>query len=184
MFNYNDIVKLIKSNGKIIENIKAIAQPKTIFIQDEKVPIEENDIIEVKLPSGVIERKVVIDPGYHGKHSGFPAYQCKVKSVNQVSNSSNKVIYNINGNNAKVNINSLDQSTNNVTITPQEVFTQLENTIKTQIEDNQIILEMLEEMKQHQGKSTFTEKYQKFIANTANYMSIISPFIPALTQML
>ena len=184
MFKYNDRVKLIKPDGQIIENIEAIAQPDMVFIKDEKIPVEENDIIERTLPSGVIERKMVVDPGYHGKHAGFSAYQCKVKSINQINKKTQNIVYNINGTNSKVNINSVDNSTNNITVTPQEIFLQLEKVISEQIENNQELIKRLTEMKENQGKPMFKDKYQGFIASAANYMTIIAPFIPALTQML
>jgi len=39
-------------------------------------------------------------------------------------------------------------------------------------------------MEAAKGTSGFTQKYQNFIASAANHMTVLAPFIPALTQML
>lgn len=185
MFDYPDTVRLIKSNGQIIENIKAMAQPGLIAIPDENVPVEENDIFERKLPSGIVEQWIIIDPGYYGKHSGFPAYQCKVKKASQIQKPiMQNVVYNINGYNAKVNINSHDESINSVNINPDSVFDKLIEVIQKNLAESNEIIELVNEMRSERGKPTFLQKYQNFIAATANYISIIAPFIPALTQMI
>jgi hypothetical protein len=183
MFEYRDIVTLIKKDGTIINNIAAIAQPKTICIRDKNVPVEEGDFLQRILPNGVVERKVITDTGYFGDHKNFSPYQCKVESVKKISTKSQN-IYNINGNNSKVNINTVDNSTNNVTLTPENLFVELCSVIEEQIQDNIDIKNCLKELKFHHGKSSFLEKYQNFIATSASHMSIIAPFIPALTQML
>ena len=165
MIDYNDKVKLIKQDGRVFVNIKANAQTDIIFIQDEKISVEKNDIIERKSSIGVIERTIVIDPRYFSNHAGFEGYQCKVKS------------------NSKVNINSIDDSINNVTNTPEKVFEQLEKVISEQIKNNQKLLKQLFDLKENKGKPTFIGKYKIFIMSAANHMSLLAPFIPALTQM-
>jgi hypothetical protein len=185
MFDYNDKVKLIKKTGNSIDNISAMAQPGLIFIQDEKVPVEEGDTIERKLPNGVVEQWVVIEPGYYGSDPDFPAYQCKVKRSSKIIDSKpQQIVYNVNGVNAKVNINSADNSTNNVTVNPSDVFDKLTDLIRENIQDNSELIRLIDEMKQQQGKSGFLSNYQSFIASAANHMTLVAPFIPALTQMI
>ncbi len=53
-------LRLIKADGTIIENIPASIQKK-IFINDVKIPVEEGDILEFKLPSGIERRLLVTD---------------------------------------------------------------------------------------------------------------------------
>jgi len=185
MFDYNDKVKLIKKDGDIIENISANTQPGLICIEDEKVPVEDGDTIERKLPNGIIEQWIVTDPGYYGSHSGFPAYQCKVKKASQIKDSKpQQIIYNVNGTNARVNINSTDNSTTNITVNPSEIFDKLTHLLKESISDNAELLELIGDMRQTQGQPGFLVKYQNFIASAANHMTLIAPFIPALTQMI
>lgn len=185
MFDYPDKVRLIKNDGSIIENIQAMAQPGLICIADEKVPVEDNDVIERKLPNGIVERWTVTDPGYYGEHSGFPAYQCKVRKTTQIEKPIvQSIVYNINGYNAKVNINSHDESTNSININPEEVFDKLLDLIKINVQNYDELVNLLIEMRNAIGKPSFLQKYQSFIATAANHVSIIAPFIPALTQMI
>jgi hypothetical protein len=51
-------------------------------------------------------------------------------------------------------------------------------------EEQTQILNKLDELESAKGESIFTQKYQEFIASAANHISLLSPFIPALTQML
>ena len=48
-FNYEN-VRLIKQNGSIINNIKALVQPDMIFVNDASICFDEGDIIESLLP--------------------------------------------------------------------------------------------------------------------------------------
>lgn len=46
MFDYPDVVRLVKANGHAVESIDAMAQPGLICISDESIPVEDTDIIE------------------------------------------------------------------------------------------------------------------------------------------
>jgi hypothetical protein len=50
--------------------------------------------------------------------------------------------------------------------------------------DNAALLERVRIMEENKGKNTFTKAYTDFIAVAANHISILSPFIPALTEMV
>jgi len=60
----NDVVKLVKSNGKQYENIKASIQSDIILIADIELPIEEGDYILRELPNGLVETYLVLDRGF------------------------------------------------------------------------------------------------------------------------
>jgi len=51
-------------------------------------------------------------------------------------------------------------------------------------EDRRKILDALAALQESHGKPSFTQQYTKFIAMAADYMTLLSPFIPQLTQML
>jgi len=183
LLEYKEKVKLIKKNGQIINDILAIVQPKKIFIKDKTAPIEEGDFFEITLPSGIVQKKKVIDPGYFGDHPKFPAYQCEVENIKMENSKAKQSIYNISGPNSRININSIDHSKNQVNLSEKDIFKELEKAID-RIENNQKIKENLNELRAHQKKESFTQKYKEFISACANHMSIISPFIPALTEMI
>ena len=186
MFKYNEIIKLIKTNGQVFENIKVIITPDTVFIEDEKIPVEANDTIEHILPSGIVQIFEILDPGYCGKHKGFPAYKCKIrkKSNNSKNNKISPVTYNLHGTNSRVNVNSVDNSVNNIILDENNVFDELMNTIEKQLDGNIELLNLVKDLQNEKGKPNFLKKYQDFISKTSSHMAIISPFIPILTQMI
>jgi hypothetical protein len=97
------------------------------------------------------------------------------------------VIYNLTGANARFNINSVDSSTNVVSQTPAELFEALRLVIQSQIpvsREQQELLRTAGELEQETGKPGFAPRYARFMALAANHMEVLTPFIPALTQML
>ncbi len=86
----------------------------------------------------------------------------------------------------KVNINSTDNSTT-ITIDSSSIFGGLSTAINNApIEEKQKaqLLAKVEDLKQSEGSSAFVNNYKEFIRNAANHMSVISPFIPALTSLI
>jgi nucleoside phosphorylase len=76
---HNASVTLVKPDGSRIDGIPAVVQPKLIIIDNAAIPVEEGDVIERTLPSGVVERYTVVDPGFHDG-LGIPAhYQIRFK---------------------------------------------------------------------------------------------------------
>jgi hypothetical protein len=59
----------------------------------------------------------------------------------------------------------------------------IQTRIENEVERIQI-LNKLDELEEAKGKNSFTQKYQEFIASAADHVTILAPFIPALTQML
>ena len=78
----HDTVRLIKSDGQRFDDIKASVQRGKVFTADPNIPIEEGDVFERDLPSGVIECFRVTDPGYYSSTGGIPAhYQTRVQKI-------------------------------------------------------------------------------------------------------
>ena len=70
----NDVVTLVKADGTRYGNIKATVQAKLILTGDAKLPIEEGDCFERRLPNGTVESYEVLDPGFFAGMSGMPAH--------------------------------------------------------------------------------------------------------------
>lgn len=87
--------------------------------------------------------------------------------------------------NARVNINSTDQSVNSITVTQKQLFTTIRDTVAQQIagEDQQTILTKLDELEHAQGTKSFSEKFTAFLAVTADYITVLGPFMPALAEL-
>ncbi len=96
-------------------------------------------------------------------------------------------IYNVQGENARVNVNSNDHSVNVVTKSKEEFFATLQQRIESRIpegQEKQQILNALTALQESHGKPLFAQRYTDFIAAAANHVALLTPFIPALTEML
>ena len=102
-------------------------------------------------------------------------------------NEGSTTIYNVQGDNARVNVNSTDHSVNVVTKSKEEFFTTLHQRIESGVpdgEERQKILSALTALQGSHGKPSFAKHYTDFIAAAANHVVLLTPFIPALTEML
>jgi hypothetical protein len=105
------------------------------------------------------------------------------KGVAPVEKEASITIGHING---KVNINSTDNSTN-FSIDSSSIFSGLSDAINNALIDaphKAQLLAKVEDLKKSEGTIGFTQKYKEFVQNSANHMSVISPFIPALTSLI
>lgn len=86
----------------------------------------------------------------------------------------------------KANINSIDNSIN-ISATSNKVFTDLKNALHNSElspqEKERLIID-IDHMQKEQGKDGFVKKYQSFMQNAANHMTVFAPFLPELTKLL
>lgn len=186
----NDVVKLVKINGDVIDDIPAHVQPKMIFISDANLPIEEGDKLVRVLPNGLIESYEVLDRGYHGAIRGIAAhYQVKVRKETSIESKKTESIINIYnmGDNSRINNSSEDNSTNIVINTDNKIFGQIRDAFDKldDDEEKEKMKKLVDEIhNEYANKSpTRGEKYKEFIALTAAHIGIIAPFIPELTKL-
>jgi len=89
--------------------------------------------------------------------------------------------FNIHGPNARVNIDSTDNSTN---VVHQGVpFSELRTAIELGVSDGverTAILQRLSDLEAANDRESGAKRYQAFIAAAANHMTIIGPYLPAL----
>ncbi len=96
-------------------------------------------------------------------------------------------IYNLHGPQSRVNVQSEDHSTNVSSETEQQLFKCIREAIARGVSDGgqkAEILRRLDVLETSNNSSEFLSNYQAFINVLASHMTIILPFIPALTQML
>lgn len=107
----------------------------------------------------------------------------KIKGNEKMEKDSKIVIGTING---KTNINSVDNSIN-LTSSSNMVFDNLKNAILGSSLNNQekekMILDV-NNMEDGHKNGSFTKRYQEFMQNAANHMTLLSPFIPELSKLL
>jgi len=155
----------------------------------KKIPLEEDDKIYRILPNGLVETYIVLDRGFYSASHGIRGhYQAKVRKERSIKKAEYKSITNVNnvsGNNSRVNINSTDNSLNYVNNSSM-LFKDLKKALLTIEDDKAKIesIELLKEMEDTKNTPSFLNKYQSFIGILANHMTLIAPFIPALTQLI
>lgn len=178
-------ITLIKKTGETIKDIEANVQTKKIFSEDASIIIEEGDVFERILPNGAIEQYLVIDRGFYKGMRGMPDhYQTSVEKVTARKEKQNNIVYNINSESGKINVNSIDNSTT-ITLTEndEKTFETLLSIAKS-MDNSEEIAENILAMKSQIGKPEFGKKYNDFIQSVANHMTIFAPFIPTITKFI
>ncbi len=95
--------------------------------------------------------------------------------------------YYVQGENARVNVNSTDHSVNIVMKSREEFFAAIRQRIESGVSDPEKkgkILNALAAMEESHGKPSFAQRYTELIGTAADHLSLLTPFIPALTEML
>ena len=98
-----------------------------------------------------------------------------------------KTVYNVTGPNARVNVSSLDASTNIVNVDAKQLFVSMREAIeKSAIEEpaRTDLTQKIIEMEKSQGAPSFPQKYADFMQLAATHIAVFQPFLQALTQLL
>ena len=88
------------------------------------------------------------------------------------------------GHQNRTNIGGVDSSTNSLTI---DVFEQLQSTVINNIDnaaDRDALLALIKQMEEKKGSSDFKEIYTKFLVTAGHHMTVLAPFLPALSAYL
>jgi len=88
------------------------------------------------------------------------------------------------GHQNKTVIGSTDNSTN--TISTENVFQQVIDAVNSSIgneNDRKEIVELVEAMQSAQGTSEYKPLFQKWVGYLADYVTVLGPFFPALSQL-
>lgn len=94
---------------------------------------------------------------------------------------SNVTIKNVSGSNISIGSSHVKQSTEG----SEAVFNQLIEAIKaSDIEHKEPLVTAAHEMQRNCGSEGFGAAYKRFIASAANHMTVVAPFLPALTTLL
>ena len=90
------------------------------------------------------------------------------------------------GDNARLNVNSTDNSTNIASIANEQLFIRMQETARSISDETERteIVARLHELEKARGSGGFLQAYQNFMASAANHMTVFAPFLPILAQML
>lgn len=113
----NDRVSLVKKDGTVFKkDIKALVTKGKVQIHDPKLPIEVGDHLLRELPSGLVEDYLVDDPVLHSGLASIEAFYIVhvTRTGGQVQPQAaiQSITAHFHGDNARMNIQSTDNSTN------------------------------------------------------------------------
>ncbi len=184
-----DTVSLLKKNGETHTQIKANVQKNKMTIHRSDLLIESGDLIQRKMSNGGEEIYEVIDPGYHEKGRLIPAgYQMDVKKLGLTESEKavQSITYNISGNNARINQNSVDNSVN-VVHSNQELLEYIqalrEEVIRLQLgasetkEAMEIIDTVENQANSNNPSKTVVKTLLKGLPHVGNIASIVSSIV-------
>jgi hypothetical protein len=180
-----DNVDIVAPDGTVRCRVVGYYSGTQFVIEDMKVDVRPGDEIRRMLPNGREEAFIIRDPKYY-KGAFGPHYQVSVerRGIYDKHTGGNYQIH-VSGANSRVNIGSTDQSTN--TIVNGDIFNQLRKSLENGIEDEgerDKLTNLVSRAEAARDQKSFTASYQALIASAANHMTIIAPFLPALTELL
>lgn len=184
-----DTLSLTRDGKAISDRFKGCVSPQkgSITTFEAGLRIREGDIYVRHLSNGDTEQWEVLEPGFHEKFGAIPAgYDSKVQKVtNRPRSPAIPSSINIHGDNARVNLHSVDHSTNTVSTTVAVEFwgelsaaiQQIPEPARTQLASGAA------ELKNTQGKPGFSAAWSSFMANAANHVTVLGPLFPKLAAM-
>lgn len=184
-------LSFLKADGSgRIDGIKGLVTGKKLITFDTSLPIQPNDRFLRKLPSGLVEEYIVENPGFQSSLGGAvePHYQIDIRRSDAPPATAQTTINNIQGENARINIHSVDNSQNfSVSTSDDEIFQELkEKLLGANLDDaeEKAIFEAIEGMKSARDTPEFKEKYQSFMAAAANHASVFGALMGTLALLL
>jgi hypothetical protein len=96
-------------------------------------------------------------------------------------------VYNVTGANSRVNVGSVDASTNIVNTNVNQLFASMREALDSApmtATDRTELRRRIEELEPSTGTVSFAQKYANFMQLAANHVTVFQPFLPALSQLL
>lgn len=187
----NETLSFVKADGTgQKDGIKGLVTGGKVITFDSSLPVQPDDRFLRELPSGLVEEYIVEDPGYQGGVGGAigPHFQATIRRSDAPAAPARTIINNIQGENARVNIDSVDNSQNLAISAPDNaIFEQLREKLNSAglVEEEQArIMEVINQMEAAKGTPTFKERYQVFMAAAANHASVFGALFGALALLL
>lgn len=181
-----DQVDIVSPEGEVRSRVLAYYDGSGFVIDVMSVDVRPGDEIRRTLPNGQEEAFVVNDPRYFGSGPFGPHYQIKVSRRGQFDrHAGGNYSLSVSGPNARVNIHSTDHSTN--TVTSSNVFSDVRSALRAAGLPPEKLIEVdtrLAEMSAAKDKGTFAKAYQSFVGTVADHITVVAPFLPAITEAL
>lgn len=185
-----DELTLVNAGGEVVKSgIRGRITSGTLITFDSMLPIQRGDHFLRRLPSGLEEEFIVEDPGYQAELPGMEAhFQAKIRRSDIPAQSLQTIVNNIQGANARININSTDNSSNFVNQgNSRQVYNDLReriSEINADAKTIEVICNSIDEMEEAHGTASFKEKYLNFMSAAANHVGVFGPLVGTLSGFL
>lgn len=178
-------VTLVAPDGARQENVRCQFFPPDVILPSQGVDIAEDFLIEHVLPSGRAQVFIVTQVRFFDVDEPF--YELRVgKYSEKAAGASSRVVYNVSGPNARVNIGSSDSSINITQVDVDALFDRMRSTARTVTGEaaQEQILAAIARLEGSRGSPNFVSDYQRFVAVAADHLTLFGPFLPALAQLI
>jgi len=179
-------IDIVAPDGTVRCRVIGYYSGRQFIIDDTKADVRAGDEIRRLLPNGREEAFIVEDPKYYGSGPFGPHYQVKIgRGIVFPKQTGGNYNIRVTGPNSRVNINSTDQSIN--TVVGGGLFEQIRGALDEGIRsegEREQLKRLLNEIEAARDRKSFASSYQALIASAADHMTIIAPFLPALTDLL
>jgi hypothetical protein len=178
---------IVSSDGTEQEVMGLVAGADFILIEDPKVILEVGYEIRRKLPNVRDEVFDVVDPVFYDVGFKGPHYQVKIRKKGTMEHRGGGNYYSAHGANARINVNSTDNSIN--TVADQSVFGDLRTAVHTSdipADARAEIILHVDTMEKTAGKSRedYLQAFQNFTTASTKWAAVIGPYLPALVKWL
>lgn len=183
--------RLVKVDESVHQNLKSQGvKGSVVKFYRQDIDFAVSDTLERDLPHGRTETWRIDEVDFKSEFHGIPAHY--VLTVSNVARPKKEpapqiVTYYLYGTNSRVNHHSSDHSHNTVQIDASNLFARVEQVLTQAVsnqEELQALQRQLAQMQAMRGQSTFAQSYVEFMSLAADHLTVLTPFLPALAQLL
>ncbi len=179
-------VDIVSPSGERRCSTKGVMSEGQIQIEDVSITIEAGDELRRLLPNGNEEVFVVREPTFYEGDGDIPSfYDVKFTRKGSFPKGAGGHYIHVAGDNARVNLHSIDNSMN--VINHGSMFGDLRRAIEGGVADGderRMMLEAVAQLAVAKSDQDRGRSYQALIAQAANHMTILAPFLGPLAQFV
>ena len=116
MRSRDSVVVIRNKTGERIEGVACTVTPDTTVIEGTSIIVEPGDLLVRSMSNGAEETYEVLEPQFYEEKGGTYIIEQKKLGLPEAEKALQNITYNVSGNNARINNNSVDNSSNQIII--------------------------------------------------------------------
>ena len=175
--------------GSSRHEFKGIMSKGKITTFETSLKYEHGATIEHPIPAGGSATFTLSEISHQPQFGSIPEHmRLEVRPKSEVPPTSPVTnIYNLQGQFTGVNVGSHDASISISNVIPTEMFDKLQAALDDSVSDPAVkhaLVECLSMMRSANSREQYVSAFQKFMTASATVMTIVGPFLPALSQLI